>query len=156
MSELAGFESEIKLARKFPVSVLIIAATERALAIAHAIASPGEMGRPGLMMFDGAAILEAANRQRWDAAGPRDVSDLVISDIHRLSRAEQAALMALLDNECQSGSRRIIAASPARLFDRVQDGTFMGELYYRLNVIHIVSEPCGEGRPASSGPIIPE
>ena len=154
MSELAKFESDIGLARKFPVSVLITAAAERALAIAYAIADPGETGRPRLMMFDGAAILDAANRERWEGAGTDDEGDLVIRDIHRLSKTEQAALMALLETESQSGCRRIIAASPACLFDRVQNGTFMGELFYRLNVIHIVSDPCSEGRRTSSGPII--
>jgi transcriptional regulator of acetoin/glycerol metabolism len=164
MSELVRFESrigancesEIKLARKFPVSVLITAAAERALAIAHAIAGPGEMGRPAVTMFDGAAILDAANRERWGAAGTGDAGDLVIRDIHRLTSAEQTALMALLDTGRQPGSRRIISAAHACLFDRVQDGTFMRELYYRLNVIHIVSDPCGEGRPAFPGPIIAE
>ena len=154
MSELAKFESDINLARRFPVPVLITAAAERALAIAVAIADPRETGKPRLTMFDGAAILEAANRKRWEGAGTEDVADMVIRDIDRLSKAEQAALMALLDTENQSGCPRIIAASPACLFDRVQDGTFMRELFYRLNVIHIVSDPCSEGRVTSSRPII--
>jgi DNA-binding NtrC family response regulator len=156
MCELATFEPEINLARKFPVSVLITAAAERAMSIAHAIANPGEIGKRGLMMFDGGAILDAANRARWDAAGTEDGGDLVIRDIHRLTKAEQTALMGLLDAESLGGSRRIIAAAPECLFDRVQDGTFMGELYYRLNVIHIVSKPCNKGRPTPPGPIIPE
>ena len=114
------------------------------------------MGRPGLVIFDGAAILDAANQARLDAAGTDDRGDLVIRDIHRLTRDEQTALMALLDSEMQSGSRRIIAASPGCLFDCVHDGSFMGELYYRLNVIHIVGDPCCEERPTSPGPIIAE
>ena len=154
MSELAKFESDISLARRFPVSVLITAAAEPALAIAHAIADPGDTGRPPLMLFDGAAILDAANRERWEGAGTADGADLVIRDIDRLSQTEQAALMTLLDTESQSGSRRIIAASPASLFARVQEGTFMRDLFYRLNVIHIVSESCSEGRGTSSRPII--
>jgi transcriptional regulator of acetoin/glycerol metabolism len=154
MSELATFESDIHLARRFPVPVLITAEAERAMAIAIAIADPRDMGRPRLMMFDGAAILDAANRERWEDAGTEDVADLVIRDIDRLSNTEQAALMALLDTEHQSGCPRIIAASPACLFDRVQDGTFMRELFYRLNVIHIVSDSCSEGRRTSSEPII--
>jgi len=154
MSELAKFESDISLARRFPVSVLITAEAEPALAIACAIADPRETGRPRLMMFDGAAILDAANRQRWESAGTAEAADLVIRDIDRLSQIEQAALMTLLDTERESGSRRIIAAAPASLFARVQEGTFMGELFYRLNVIHIVSDPCGEGHGTSPRPII--
>jgi DNA-binding NtrC family response regulator len=154
MSELAKFESDISLARKFPVSVLITAAAEPALAIACAIADPGETGRLRLMMFDGAAILDAANRERWERAGTEDRADLVIRDIDRLSTTEQAALMTLLDTASQCGSRRIIVASPASLFARVEEGTFMPELFYRLNVIHIMSDPCSEGRGTSSRPII--
>jgi len=106
------------------------------------------------MMFDGAAILDAANRERWERAGTEDGADLIIRDIDRLSKSEQAALMTLLDTDSHSGSRRIIAASPACLFARVEEGTFMRELFYRLNVIHIVSDPCSEGRGTSSRPII--
>jgi transcriptional regulator of acetoin/glycerol metabolism len=153
MSELAKLESDISLARSYPVSVLITAAASRALAIALAIADPGT-GEPRLMMFDGAAILDAANRERWEGAGTEDRVDLVIRDIHQLSTLEQAALMTLLDTESQSGRRRIIAASPASLFARVVEGTFMPELFYRLNVIHIVSDPGSEERGTSSRPII--
>jgi transcriptional regulator of acetoin/glycerol metabolism len=154
MSELAKFESDISLARSFPVSVLITAAADRALAIAHAIADPRDTGKPRLMMFDGAAILDAANRERWQRAGTEDRADLVIRDIDRLSTTEQAALMTLLDTESQSGRRRIIAASAASLFARVEEGTFIPELFYRLNIIHIVSDPCSEGRGTPSRPII--
>jgi transcriptional regulator of acetoin/glycerol metabolism len=154
MSDLAKFESDISLARKYPFSVLITAAAEPALAIASAIARPGATGKPRLMLFDGAAILDAANRERWDRAGSEDSTDLVIRDIHRLSTAEQAALMTLLDSESRRGNRRIIAASPASLFARVEEGTFMPELFYRLNVIHIVGDSCSEGRGTSSRPII--
>ena len=147
MTEPANLASDIQTARRFPVSVLITGPPERALAIANAIAEPrgaGEAGR--LLMFDGAAFLEAVNRDRWDAAGSDERADLVIRDIDRLTSAEQAALMALLDTGSQYGSRRIISAAPASLFDRVQDGTFMRELYYRLNVIHIVSDCCEGAR----------
>jgi transcriptional regulator of acetoin/glycerol metabolism len=154
MSELAKFESDIRLAREYPVSVLITAAADRALEIAHAIADPRETGRPRLMMFDGAAILDAVNRARWEGAGTEDGSDLVIRDVDRLSHTEQAALMALLETEIQYGCRRIIAATPACLFARVEDGTFMPQLFYRLNVIHIKSDPGNEGRQTSSKPII--
>jgi hypothetical protein len=129
--------------------VLIIAAAERALAIAQAIADPGDMGKPGLLIFDGAAILDPTNQARLDAAGTDERGDLVIRDIHRLTRDEQTALMALLDSDPPSGSRRIIAASPGCLFDCVHDGSFMGEF-------HIVSDPGCEERPASPGPIIAE
>ena len=67
---------------------------------------------------------------------------------------QQTALMRLLDTEIDEGTRRIIATSSTSLFERVQDGTFLDRLFYRLNVIYIISDPCTEGLGTSSRPII--
>ena len=74
--------------------------------------------------------------------------------MHRLNDVQQTELMRLLDTATAEGPRRIIATSPSSLFERVQEGTFLRELFYRLNVIHIVNQPCTEGLGTSSRPII--
>jgi transcriptional regulator of acetoin/glycerol metabolism len=153
MSELWTHEGDMALARRYPVSVLITAPPDRALAIAKKIADDDGSGSR-LVMFDGAAILDPANWRRWDEAGTSDDEDLVVRDVQGLSEAEQAALLKLLDTETELGCRRIIATSSASLFDRVRNGTFLGRLFYRLNVIHIVSDSLSEGRRTSSRPII--
>jgi len=126
MTELRKHEADMNLARQYPVSVLITAPPDRAQQIATAIADDDrDMGH-----------------------------DLVVIDVHRLSDVQQVELMRLLDTATDEGPRRIIATSSTSLFERVQEGTFLGELFYRLNVIHIVSDPCSEGLGTSSRPII--
>ena len=154
MEKLPNLESDIGLARSFPVSVLITAPPDSAMKIAHAIAEGHGRPTPGLVMFDGAALLDPANRRMWERGATDDDADLVIREVHALSAVEQAALMKLLDAAYETGRRRIIATSSASVFDRVEQGTFMAALFYRLNLVHIVSDPCAEGRGASRRPII--
>ena len=124
MTELRNHEGEIGLARRYPVSVLITAPADRALAIANAISADGKA--------------------------------LVVQEINGLSDAEQLALMTLLDADAggEGGRRRIIATTSTSLFDRVQSGTFLEDLFYRLNVIHIVGDSFGERLGTPSRPII--
>ena len=153
MTELRNHEGEIGLARRYPVSVLITAPADRALEIASAIADENETGRPRLVLFDGAAILDPANRRCWEEA-PGDCEDLVVREVNGLSEAEQLALMKLLETEAEWGRRRIIATTSTSLFERVQTGAFLEDLFYRLNVIHIVGDSFSEGHGTSSRPII--
>jgi hypothetical protein len=126
MTELRNHDGEIGLARQFPVSVLITAPADRALAIANAIADENET----------------------------ECEDLLVREVNGLSEAEQVALMQLLDTETDQGRRRIIATTSTSLFDRVQNGAFLEDLFYRLNVIHIVGDSLSEGCGTSSRPII--
>ena len=123
MTELRKHEFDMKLARRYPVCVLISAPPARAMAIASAIADP-------------------------------DVEDLVVHEIHGLNHAQQTALLRLLETDMDCGRCRIIATSSASLFDSVREGTFLEALFYRLNVIHIVSDSCTGGRRPSASSII--
>jgi hypothetical protein len=123
MTELRMHESDMNLARQYPVSVLITAPPDRALKIATAIS---------------------------DA----DVEDLVIHEVHGLNEAQQTALLRLLETDTDRGRCRVIATSSTDLFDRVREGTFLESLFYRLNIIHIVSDSCTEGRGTSASSII--
>ena len=123
MTELTKHESDMNLARRYPVCVLITAPPDRAMAIASAIS---------------------------DA----DIEDLVIHEVHGLNEAQQTALLRLLETDMDCERCRIIATSSTSLFDRVREGTFLESLFYRLNVIHIVSHSCTEGRGTSASSII--
>jgi Sigma-54 interaction domain len=123
MTELRKHESDMNLARRYPVCVLITAPPDPAMAIASAIS---------------------------DA----DIEDLVIHEVHGLNEAQQTALLRLLETDTDCGRCRIIATSSTSLFDRVREGTFLETLFYRLNVIHIVSDSCTEGRRPSASSII--
>ena len=83
-----------------------------------------------------------------------EIEDLVVHEVQGLDEAQQTALLRLLESHVDGGRCRVIATSSTSLFERVCDGRFLGALFYRLNVIHIVSGSCGEGVGTSSRPII--
>jgi hypothetical protein len=123
MTELGNHEDDIGLARLFPVSVLITAPLDRALAIAAAIADD-------------------------------EIEDLIVHEVDGLNETQQTALLQLLESRVDGGQCRVIATSSTSLFERVREGRFLGPLFYRLNVIHIVSGARDEGVGTSSRPII--
>jgi hypothetical protein len=152
MTELAGVESDIGLAGRYPVCVLITAPLPQARAIAEAIAAAGGRGPDGLRALDGAAILQAASRGVWDGSSGADQADVVVEDVERLTLPEQCALMQLLETDRAGGCRRVIATTSACLIDRVERGTFMAALFYRLNAVHVVNDwscPASEERSSS-------
>lgn len=140
MDELDNHTFEIGLPRRFAVSVLITAPPDQALAIASAIADGRATGPARLVIFDGAAILDPLNWERRELAGADSDEELVVRDVGGLNDEQQAALMRLLETGMRYRRRRIIATSPTCLFERVKDGSFLDQLFYRLNVIHIVSD----------------
>ena len=80
---------------------------------------------------------------------------LYIEDVDHLTRAVQEWLLRFLDvtyapdTPTRAGRRRctvrVIAATTSDLSDRVAHETFRSDLFYRLNVIHLVLPPGGEG-----------
>ena len=139
MDELDNHTLEIGTARQFAVSVLITAPPDQALAIAGAIANGRATGPARLVIFDGAAILDPLNWERWELAAGESDEDLVVRDVDGLNDEQQAALMRLLETGMPY-RRRLIATSPTCLFERVKNGSFLDQLFYRLNVIHIASD----------------
>jgi len=67
-----------------------------------------------------------------------------LRDVGRLPRrlqlrlSERLAILRTSPGEPRRTRRRVISSSPTPLLDRIEDGTFDGNLYYRLNVIHLV------------------
>ena len=83
------------------------------------------------------------------AAAPRGT--LFINGIDAISHAMQERLSAFLEphddprsaveNDWDAFDVRIIGGAPPRLFERVHAGEFRQELFYRLNVIHLIVPP---------------
>ena len=69
----------------------------------------------------------------------RDVGRLPWSLQLRLS--ERLAVLRTSPGEPRRIRRRVISSTRIPLVDRVEEGTFNGNLYYRLNVIHLVISP---------------
>ena len=78
-----------------------------------------------------------------EKAVPNDPKILLLQEVHALSPEDQLRLTRELDHERRitGGGRRILASSSIPLFDRVIDQLFDEDLFYRLNVIHIVIYP---------------
>lgn len=80
--------------------------------------------------------------------GPRPMlsqsGTVFLRDVGRLPRplqqrlSERLAILRTSPGEPRRMRRRVISSSPTPLLDRIEDGTFDGSLYYRLNVIHLV------------------
>jgi hypothetical protein len=67
------------------------------------------------------------------------VRAVVIHGVEALDKAQQAAVMALVADLSKTalGDCRLITTTSVSLFDRVVQGRFDPELFYRLNEIHI-------------------
>jgi len=149
---MTGFEVEtdIGLATRCLVPVLITAQPDRALAVAQAIADGGGK-KTALTMCHGADIVSAARQEPREHRTSQNEAVLVVQEVQGLSDTEQAALLQLLGARDPVGYPRVVATSSACLFDRVRQGTFDATLFYRLNVVHIqIDEPWRQVSPAGS------
>ena len=74
---------------------------------------------------------------------PNDAKILLLQEVHALSPGDQLWLTRELNHvgRMTCNGRRILASSSVPLFDRVIDQLFDEDLFYRLNVIHIVIYP---------------
>ena len=59
----------------------------------------------------------------------------------QLRLSERLAVLRTSPGEPRRIRRRVISSTPTPLVDRIDEGTFDGSLYYRLNVIHLVISP---------------
>lgn len=80
--------------------------------------------------------------------GPRPTlaqsGTVFLRDVGRLPRplqlrlSERLAILRTSPGQPRRTRRRVISSSSTPLVDRIENGTFDGSLYYRLNVIHLV------------------
>ena len=134
-------EEDISLAALVDVPVLITgpAAACRELAC--------ELDRRSTSPVGAVEVIDCRSENALKALAPQeektDAKILLLQEIHALSPDDQLRLTRELDHagEGTSSRRRILASSSVPLFDRVVDQLFDENLYYRLNVIHIVIYP---------------
>ena len=70
---------------------------------------------------------------------------LLIQEVENLSLAAQSQLLQLLDSEAtQANNVRVMTSTNVHLFERVQRGAFREDLFYRLNVMHLIIPPLRE------------
>ena len=72
-------------------------------------------------------------------AGLSPLRTIVVQRVEALDQAQQSALMTLVADTAGLDARacRIIATTSVPLFERVTQGSFDPDLFYRLNRIHI-------------------
>ena len=64
---------------------------------------------------------------------------LVIDEIQAMPLTLQGRLMQFIDTETMNGSdRRLMTVASRNVFSRVRSGQFRSDLFYRLNIIHLV------------------
>jgi DNA-binding NtrC family response regulator len=137
-------EEDISLAALVDVPVLITgpAAACRELACELDRRSTSPAGAVEVIDCRSENALRALAPQE-EKAVPSDAKILLLQEVHALSPDDQLRLTRELDHAggATSSRRRILASSSVPLFDRVVDQLFDENLYYRLNVIHIVIHP---------------
>ena len=137
-------EEDISLAALVDVPVLITgpAADCRELACELDRRSTSPVGAVEVIDCRSENALRALSSQE-EKAPPSDTRILLLQEIHALGPDDQLRLTRELDHVGRAtwGGRRILASSSVPLFDRVVDQLFDENLYYRLNVIHIVIHP---------------
>ena len=132
---------DMAVAARTSVPVLISAPAESALPMALEIAvGRGVDGAGGVVVVDAADncdLHSTLTRASTDGVGM--LRTIVVQDVETLDHAQQSVLMALVADTGDSDSRacRIIATTSVPLFERVTEGSFDSDLFYRLNRIHI-------------------
>ena len=150
---------DIAAARSSPaVLITAPAAIGRRLATELATGRADEEG-------DAVAVVEASDRRCLQSAlscataGTGRLRTIVVHDLDALDAAQQAAFTAALAHIPRQGPHacRIIATTAVWLFDRVLEGSFNADLFYRLNTIHIrldIGPAAGRGPTATIGRFI--
>jgi sigma-54 interacting transcriptional regulator len=150
---------DLAAARSSP-AVLITAPTAVGRRLATELAT-GRAEQHG----DGVAVVEATDRRCLQsalscaAAGTGRLLAIVVHDVDALDAAQQAAFAAALARIPRQGAHacRIIATTAVWLFDRVREGSFNADLFYRLNTIHIrldIGPAAGRGSTAAIGRLV--
>jgi transcriptional regulator of acetoin/glycerol metabolism len=137
-------EEDISLAALVDVPVLITgpAAACRELACELDRRSASPVGAVEVIDCQAENALGALEPEQ-ESPEPDEAKILLLQEVHALSPGDQLRLTRQLEHLSQTAcsGRRILASSSISLFDRVVDQLFNEDLYYRLNVIHIVIHP---------------
>ena len=133
--------ADMAVAAQTKVSVLISAPSDRALPIAIAIAASGGVNQPDdvLVVDDTISRTQLSNLMKAGTSGRERHRVVLLRNVEAFDHAQQSAVIELLAQTKRPGAApcRVIATTSVALFDRVAEGSFNSELFYRLNVIHI-------------------
>jgi hypothetical protein len=142
-SQLAA---DIHVAARSTAPVLISGPADSAVNLARTIAAFGGVLKASDVRVrdcggedDVAAAMAQAQHSNGSEPNPHI---LLLREVHRLGAGAQAALAQLVAARHDGQFRetpRIISTSSVPLFDRVREGAFDEDLFYRLNVIHITA-----------------
>ncbi len=131
---------DMAVAARSSLPVLISAPAEFALPMAIEIAGGPAGDGAAIVFVDAAAHRDLSSTfDRADAADSGRLRAIVVKDVDALDHSQQSALMALVGDAARPAARpwRIIATTSVPLFERVMQGSFDSDLFYRLNRIHI-------------------
>ena len=138
-------EEDISLAALLDVPVLITgpAADCRELACELDRRSTSPVGAVEVIDCRTENALNALEEEEEERTVRNDAKIVLLQEVQALSPADQLRLTRELGHvgRITCGGRRILASSSVPLFDRVIDQLFDEDLFYRLNVIHIVIYP---------------
>ena len=141
-SKLAG---DIHVAARSDAPVLISGPADSAVSLARTIAAfGGFLTASDVRVRDcaGEDDVAAAMAQAQSNAGQPNPHILLLREVHTFGAGAQAALAELVGARHDGQFRetpRIISTSSVPLFERVREGVFDEDLFYRLNVIHITT-----------------
>jgi DNA-binding NtrC family response regulator len=110
-------------------------------AVAQLIHLQSRRGPGPLVTVDCAADVSAETFERLDMAHG---GTILIDHIEETSTEMQAYLAQFLETRGRVLDVRVIAAADCNLLDKVAAGEFREDLYYRLNIIHVVMPPVRE------------
>jgi DNA-binding NtrC family response regulator len=148
-SEIARLAEEIELSKASNAKVLITGDSGvRKDLIAHAIHQGSARSSEAFVPVKCGSLTEKVLGSQLQSA---DRGTLFLDEVSDMSPELQALLLQFLETSViqtpgpNGAARRVdvrvIAAANQNLSDRVMSGKFLEELFYRLNVIHIVVPP---------------
>ena len=126
-----SLDEEIAFAAQPDASVMV-SGDDRVLRrfVAHQIHQRSRRARGPFVVTTSAALVEQPHLILSAEAGT------IFIDLEHLTSSEQLKLLALVSN-LDSRDIRLIAGAPMTLLRDVESNQFRGDLYYRLNLIHV-------------------
>jgi two-component system, NtrC family, response regulator AtoC len=143
-SSMRTLEDEIRCASRIDASVMITGESGVGKRFAADLIHHMSSRRRAPFVVVNARDFELAERGLLQTAAQ---GTLLIQEIESLTPKAQAQLLQSIENMLTDRkSTRLMTATAIHLFDRVEKGEFREDLFYRLNVIHLVIPPLRERR----------
>jgi DNA-binding NtrC family response regulator len=146
---------DVNVASRSPARLLITASTQQTVeAVARRIHDSGPRAQFPFVMTSAGEFPVGAQAMREECVSFLDAAaggSVLVRAVEEMPAAVQEALIELLAGlesvRRPSAAVRLIAGTTVSLLDRIAAGTFSEQLFYRLNVIHLM---VADGFPATS------